>query len=425
MYSKKKNNSNEKSNNAGLSLVELLVAITILAIIIVPLLHTFVSSANTNGKAQTIMRATVTAENIMEEFKDKSMESLSTKYGVSANAAGVYTFDFDPTQLSEYGTDLYTAQVILDPNDSDPHDSYVSYNQVSVTDVDAITADNSAVYAIYPTYDNTIYDNFAARSTAAHGTDPSYLLKDASYFEQHLDRNITVNIIKGSMSTDSEGKPVQLVRITLVITYTYNENATVKALFSSDINYSESKELFDNSSSKKPLTGIYLMYPPRYKACTQAINPKTDIIQIKNLGNVETNLSIIREKIEGTSGDSAYLNQYLIHGASITVFEENVWAGVNYTSDTKASIKLRTNLMETHLGTGVSTLKCTLEYRNNSRSKYTVNNLAAEILSVRTADGKAMDGKAIHKRIYKMKISIYKNGDITKPIATLDGTKID
>ena len=40
------------NKNAGFSLVELLIAVTILAIIVIPLLHMFVTTSRLNGKAK-------------------------------------------------------------------------------------------------------------------------------------------------------------------------------------------------------------------------------------------------------------------------------------------------------------------------------------------------------------------------------------
>ena len=45
-------------NNEGFSLIELLIAIVILSIIVVPLLHSFVTSARTNAKSRNTMHAT-------------------------------------------------------------------------------------------------------------------------------------------------------------------------------------------------------------------------------------------------------------------------------------------------------------------------------------------------------------------------------
>lgn len=59
----------EQLNNGGFSLVELLIAIVILSIIVVPLLHSFVTSARTNAKSRNTMHATAIAEDVMEQFE--------------------------------------------------------------------------------------------------------------------------------------------------------------------------------------------------------------------------------------------------------------------------------------------------------------------------------------------------------------------
>ena len=64
-------------NNEGFSLVELLIAIVILSIIVVPLLHSFVTSARTNAKSRSTMHATAIAEDIMEMFEAYSLEEMA------------------------------------------------------------------------------------------------------------------------------------------------------------------------------------------------------------------------------------------------------------------------------------------------------------------------------------------------------------
>ena len=65
----KRKTVNQKQSNKGFTLVEVLVAILILAIIVVPLLSAFVMSAKTNAKARQTLRATTLAQNVMEELK--------------------------------------------------------------------------------------------------------------------------------------------------------------------------------------------------------------------------------------------------------------------------------------------------------------------------------------------------------------------
>lgn len=67
-------------NNAGFSLVELLIAMVVLAIIVVPLLHSFVTSARTNAKSRSTMHATAIAEDVMEMFEAHSLEEMAEIY---------------------------------------------------------------------------------------------------------------------------------------------------------------------------------------------------------------------------------------------------------------------------------------------------------------------------------------------------------
>ena len=70
----------ECSKNAGMTLVELLVAITILAIIVVPLLHSMASSARVGLKARQHLRTTTAAQDIMEGLKAETLEDLSCSF---------------------------------------------------------------------------------------------------------------------------------------------------------------------------------------------------------------------------------------------------------------------------------------------------------------------------------------------------------
>ena len=69
-----------QTDNRGMTLVELLVAIVLLAIVVVPLLHTFVSSARANQKARERLRLTTAAQDIMEGLKADSIEELAYQF---------------------------------------------------------------------------------------------------------------------------------------------------------------------------------------------------------------------------------------------------------------------------------------------------------------------------------------------------------
>ncbi len=66
--------------DAGFSLVELLIAVTILAIIVIPLLHLFVTSTRVNVKSRQMLRATTVAQDIMEGLKAYTLDEVRTQF---------------------------------------------------------------------------------------------------------------------------------------------------------------------------------------------------------------------------------------------------------------------------------------------------------------------------------------------------------
>ena len=67
-----------KLNNAGFSLVELIIVVSILAIAAVPLMKSMGMASKTNAKAQSIQNATSLGEKIMEEMKSTPYDTLKT-----------------------------------------------------------------------------------------------------------------------------------------------------------------------------------------------------------------------------------------------------------------------------------------------------------------------------------------------------------
>lgn len=72
----------KQMDNRGLSLIEILMAIAILAIIIVPVFGSFITAARVNRDARRVMAATNTAQTILEGFADKSYEDVKTAIGL-------------------------------------------------------------------------------------------------------------------------------------------------------------------------------------------------------------------------------------------------------------------------------------------------------------------------------------------------------
>lgn len=75
-----KKNNNLMKNNSGFTLVEILIAMAVLAIVIVPLMNLFVSSLQLNMTSKKRMNATVLGEDMMEAVKNNTIEELAYKF---------------------------------------------------------------------------------------------------------------------------------------------------------------------------------------------------------------------------------------------------------------------------------------------------------------------------------------------------------
>lgn len=81
----------KRNKDAGFSLVELLIAVVILAIIVIPLLHVFLSSNRINIKSRKTLRATTAAQDIMEGLKAYDINELKAQF--KDPASGFYVID--------------------------------------------------------------------------------------------------------------------------------------------------------------------------------------------------------------------------------------------------------------------------------------------------------------------------------------------
>ena len=86
MYLERMVRTRMKKNNKGLTLVELLITVTILAIVVLPLLRGFVISAQTNAKAKEKLRTTEISKNIMEGINANSLEDVSRQFNYPGNS---------------------------------------------------------------------------------------------------------------------------------------------------------------------------------------------------------------------------------------------------------------------------------------------------------------------------------------------------
>ena len=79
-----------KQDDRGLTLVELLIAVALLAIVVTPLFGAFYVSSKNNNKAGNTFRATTVAQNLMESMEGYSLEEICSQF----TKTDVYRPDF-------------------------------------------------------------------------------------------------------------------------------------------------------------------------------------------------------------------------------------------------------------------------------------------------------------------------------------------
>lgn len=123
-----------KLNNRGMSLVEVIIAITILGIVAVPVLHSLTTAMVYNQKARIRQEMTLTAESIMETFKGYGLDEMidifnggsgiqgvtATSYTATPGDDGAYTFTINGMTVNgmNNSSDTYTVTIVAKPNET-------------------------------------------------------------------------------------------------------------------------------------------------------------------------------------------------------------------------------------------------------------------------------------------------------------------
>ena len=167
-----------KLNNKGFTLVELVAAIAILAIVVTPLMNSFISSARINRNARKVMVATDVAQNLIEGYSEKTFESIvdavnkSGTKDMTGTAAfttfndGVYNLSTNWISLNS-DSDL-TSAITEVTNKSFKFNSVEHYTKDNISD-NTITNSMNSVFATSVIAQNVLSQNkvcyFMAKAT--------------------------------------------------------------------------------------------------------------------------------------------------------------------------------------------------------------------------------------------------------------------
>lgn len=363
-----------KLNNKGISLVELLVAITILSIISVVVFQGFILSARTNSKAKIQHKATSLAQNILEGMKAENTDDIKSQFttpfietGEGAESVSTLNFDILPMQLMNVADVSNPTKAELQERVGAFSTGVESKYQFWMNDVKL----ENTLFDVLITLDGTNYKGAAGIQ---------------SYNEQETIRipnmDMTYDaLVSNSNSYDTEGfDAVQKMvgtsynpslayrRITVTIddtpilnpTYPTATKVTAKYEYFYSTNpvpsYTKEDVVFDSAENPEyGLRNVFLFFTPSY-------GHKADEIIIDNSDNRELELYLIKQQTNTNLVQLAVDES--MYNISLTIREKPV----DLTAEAEAFLKLRTNL-GVNLGNGTDiSLRETYKYRGDTTS---------------------------------------------------------
>lgn len=214
----------KEDKDQGFSLVEVLVAVTILALVVAPLLYSFVTAVHINSRSKHSMEAAAAAQNAMEQVKAADWEKL----GLTDHGDG----NFSRESLENVNGKNFRIKTTLDANtykrENDTEQK--QFNDLELPDIYGMDRARDGIYIQSQEMDERALESF-------------YL--DSSSFSR-MKRNMVLYI-----KDDGSHKP----EVTLDIIYEYNGKTRYQE---------RGAVLFKNAQGDKTLHGVYLFFQPMY-----------------------------------------------------------------------------------------------------------------------------------------------------------------
>lgn len=356
---------NRLKKNKGFSLVEVLIAMAILAFCAAPLLQAFVASGQNNAQARTTMNATTVAENLMEEIKAVGVESYGTDSGTTVSIGGkdlaVYSYS-EPSYL--YDGKTYQVEAVMTPSSEKYADASGTDKQFNAQEVTKLYSMDRETDAIYVQDNDEL--NQAVTDYVNRNIDKSWSTVEADTSTQY--RFIVETAVTHGSIQD---------QVAVQVTYTSGgENLAAGGT-------SSVEKLFDSMQTGQHLKNLYIFYVP---------SSKENEIIIENRNNIPLQVYLVRQ---GSNPEPV----------KISVIENGILA-----SGAKAYTQIRTNLDTTMLGSEITSIS------RNGDPKAMAS--AKDLFGLTALDEKT-DGLT---RLYSVEVTV-KNQD-GKQLAKLTGTAL-
>lgn len=453
-----------KNDDRGVTLVEIIVSIAIVAIIVLPFLNAFVTATKTNVKAKNEMNATHLATNIMEGIEKNSMKTLAYQFNYPSEgfdvADGFNISDgssacellkksdkFDNVKrLEDISAEIVNKDDVITScihktdakakigdaslwnfRESDAHKYYFymsgvqsgtkkynalvtvdaksdaeSDNKVKKYNMDEV-ADMSAMDA---NFDCMSADKYSATNiiSAFNNMNPGFSVQQSD-----IKRTIKIDIEKSGAASNKATK--------VTVSYSYSIKNGVKKTFpdpNSALKDDYTMVIYDNSSDtvNHKLRNVYLFYNPWYTSTGNTWDTANDVIIVNNKDKVDCTVNIVKQKT--ISDQSELSTKESTYKAYVKVSEPGNRTGHAYTH-------IATNL-NVNMGAPDNPLQ-------PGQAIYGFNNNVIQNDVKAIVDIKNLTKSKASERLYDVKVDIYESkaslDDIFKdkdPVVTMTGS---
>ena len=263
------NKNKLQQNNKGFSLIELLVAVAILAVIVTPFLMAFLTTTRINASTKNQQRAKFAATNVMEDIRSRSVEDVLADEKTKKQDDGTYLYT--TTQNSD-GVD-YTVEAVLDPNYSEAKDDdeATDYNAKVMAEIYGMNSAYDAFYELDATTDYSKIEQLAELELSSRNRHKVKQIYDS------VNRDITLTI----KANESGG-----VDVTVKSTYTKPNSATINTVATQE-------QIIYTSNDADNLRNIYLFYNPLYNGTA---NQARETITIVNEDDIKCEVYLCKQE---------------------------------------------------------------------------------------------------------------------------------
>ncbi|MFQ9933106.1 MAG: prepilin-type N-terminal cleavage/methylation domain-containing protein [Lachnospiraceae bacterium] len=322
-----------KVNNRGFSLIEVLVAIAILAVITLPIIKAFTTSGVINKKAREVENANTAASAVVEDFKSLSVRQLKEKYKYKYDdATGVYEFTVTDEEESFYrgvNGEEYAINVTLDP--SAYEDSIGQNGEHGNNPSNNINSYDMPSFASLSTQkDYIIRDEIYKWDNDAKGT---LGIRIHDFDEKKMKRSVIVNVeLSRKENSYNDNTVTYIQKVNGKVVYRYSGTYDLEYDFSledTELVFNREGDLF-YVSGENGVKNVYLFYIP-YDAEASELVAGQD-----NTYYADDNI-VINYNYDNTAGtEYSDLNVYIIpqsvrteDNRSIIVNRENIEININ------------------------------------------------------------------------------------------------